>query len=141
MPRVECPIHTVAARTPNAVVLVSKHTTLTYAAFDEQIARYAGGFRAIGVRPGSRVAIFEDISIENVAILPALWRLESWARSLLKSALLPQTVARHYRRFSASWSPHPFCSSSMTSTSSKIPRLVSSWRLWRDTCRETVSWP
>ncbi len=64
-----------AARTPAAPALTFRDQTLTYAEVLERAGRLAGSLRALGVRPGERVALClprsEDLVIGALAILMA----------------------------------------------------------------------
>ncbi|WP_369260978.1 amino acid adenylation domain-containing protein [Streptomyces sp. R35] len=54
------------ARTPDAVALIDSASDLTYAELDERANRLAHHLIAEGVRPGSRVALFQERSLNAV---------------------------------------------------------------------------
>ncbi|MET8582265.1 amino acid adenylation domain-containing protein [Streptomyces collinus] len=58
-----------AARTPDAVAVVSGADTLTYAELDARVARFARRLAALGVGPGSLVAVYMERSAELLVAL------------------------------------------------------------------------
>ncbi|MGW3099572.1 amino acid adenylation domain-containing protein [Streptomyces sp. NPDC001102] len=61
-----------AARTPDAVALTHGTQRLTYAELDRRANRLAHRLIAEGVRPGSRVALFQERSVEAVVAILAV---------------------------------------------------------------------
>ncbi|MEU8271400.1 amino acid adenylation domain-containing protein, partial [Sphaerisporangium sp. NPDC049002] len=58
-----------AARTPDAVAVVSGADTLTYAELDARSTRFAGRLAALGVGPGSLIAVYMERSAELLVTL------------------------------------------------------------------------
>ncbi|MFF5535951.1 amino acid adenylation domain-containing protein [Streptomyces cinerochromogenes] len=58
-----------AARTPDAVAVVSGADTLTYAELDARVTGFAGRLAALGVGPGSLVAVYMERSAELLVAL------------------------------------------------------------------------
>ncbi|MFF0836624.1 MULTISPECIES: amino acid adenylation domain-containing protein [unclassified Streptomyces] len=58
-----------AARTPDAVAVVTGTNTLTYAELDARSSRFAGRLAALGVGPGSLVAVYMERSEELLVAL------------------------------------------------------------------------
>ena len=60
---------------PNGLALVDGETRLTYAQFDEEVSRVAGGLAARGVGPGDRVALILGNGAPYLVICFAVARL------------------------------------------------------------------
>ncbi|WP_149830554.1 non-ribosomal peptide synthetase [Streptomyces tailanensis] len=63
-----------AARSPAAVAVTDGETALSYRELDQRVARLAGRFRALGVRPESVVALLMPAGIDYVVALLAAGR-------------------------------------------------------------------
>jgi acyl-CoA ligase (AMP-forming) (exosortase A-associated) len=55
-----------AERSPDAPALSAADSTLSYAALQDHVARFAAGLRALGVGRGERVAVYLDKRVETV---------------------------------------------------------------------------
>lgn len=75
MPSLSACLADTVARSPDRVFVRTSEGRLTYREADEQAARLAAGFRGLGVRRGSTVALLMDNSLEQVLVWFALNRL------------------------------------------------------------------
>jgi long-chain acyl-CoA synthetase len=67
-------LHEAAARSPDGEALVCCNERLTYRAFEDAVGQCAAGLRALGVRPGDRVALLLGNGIPFPVVLFAVLR-------------------------------------------------------------------
>ncbi|MFG2633283.1 amino acid adenylation domain-containing protein [Streptomyces sp. NPDC048362] len=70
--RIEQTVRGWARRTPDAPAVTFEDRTLSYRQLDEEAARGAAGLRRLGVRPGDRVGVCLDRSLDLVVVLLAV---------------------------------------------------------------------
>ncbi|SEC05842.1 amino acid adenylation domain-containing protein [Streptomyces sp. 2231.1] len=70
--RIEQTVSGWARRTPDAPAVTFGDRTLTYRQLDQEAARGAAGLRQLGVRPGDRVGVCLDRSLDLVVVLLAV---------------------------------------------------------------------
>ncbi|MFF9156229.1 amino acid adenylation domain-containing protein [Streptomyces sp. NPDC014846] len=70
--RIEQTVSGWARRTPDAPAVTFGDRTLTYRQLDQEAARTAAGLRRLGVRPGDRVGVCLDRSLDLVVVLLAV---------------------------------------------------------------------
>ena len=64
-----------AAETPLSAALIDGERTLSFAALDDEAARLGAGLEALGLGPGSRVALMVPPSVELYALAFAIFRM------------------------------------------------------------------
>ena len=64
-----------ARQSPDARAIVDARVDWTWRAFDEQVTRAAGALRALGIRPGDRVAAIDTNSATYFAVAYGCARL------------------------------------------------------------------